>query len=196
MGCNGITPIHDASGQPEKLLAVSRDVTERQEAEERFRIFFEHSSDAHLLLAGTRSSTAMWPPWRYARASLESKEAVLAVPMSSLSPERQPDGSLSMERAAEIRRNLRERGRYACEWNLRRKKGDELTVRITLTMVELLGRSVQLAVWHDLTERKETEAALRESEENCFQVSFYMNHSSGRRAGLHQGARGRGASST
>jgi PAS domain S-box-containing protein len=167
-----VTPINDVAGQPEKLLAVSRDVTERQAAEEKFRIIFEQSSDAHLLFAKDTIIDCNLAAVRM--LEFESKEALLAVPMSSLSPERQTDGANSMERAAEIRRILKERGRYGCEWNLRRQSGEEVTVEITLTMVELLGRSVQLAVWHDLTERKQAEAALRESEER-FQA--FMNNS-------------------
>ena len=47
-------------------------------------------------------------------------------------------------------------------------------VEVSLTAVELNGQTVLLAVWHDLTERKRAEAALRESEER-FQA--FMNHS-------------------
>lgn len=167
-----LTAINDASGRPEKLLAVSRDVTERRAAEEKFRILFEQSSDAHLLFAKDTIIDCNVAAIRM--LGFESKEALLAVPMSSLSPESQPDGSVSLERASEIRQLLKAHGRHSCEWNLRRKGGDEMTVEITLTKVELLGQSVQLAVWHDLTERKEAEAALRESEER-FQA--FMNHS-------------------
>jgi len=167
-----VSAIHDGSGEVEKLLAVSRDVTERQAAEEKFRIIFEHSSDAHLLFVKDQIIDCNVAAVRM--LGFDSKEALLSVPMSSLSPERQPGGANSMERAAEIRAIIKQRGRYGCEWNLRRKTGDEVTVEITLTMVELLGRSVQLAVWHDLTERKYAEAALRESEER-FQA--FMNNS-------------------
>ena len=167
-----ITPICNAGGQPEKLLAVSRDVTSRQAAEEKFRIVFEQSSDAHLLFA--RDTIVDCNVAAVRMLGFESKEALLDVPMSSLSPERQPDGTISMERAAEIRAVLRQDGCYTCEWNLRRKGGGEIMVEITLTVVELLGRRVYLAVWHDLTERKEAEAALRESEER-FQA--FMDHS-------------------
>ena len=164
--------VEAALRETEKLQRFPGDVTERQAAEEKSRIVFEQSSDAHLLFVKDTIIDCNLAAVRM--LGFDSKEALLAVPMSSLSPERQPDGSVSMERAAEIRRILRERGRFGCEWNLRRKKGDEVTVEITLTVVELLGSSVQLAVWHDLTERKEAEAALRESEER-FQA--FMNHS-------------------
>ena len=167
-----LTAIQDASGQPEKLLAVARDVTERRAVEEKFRIVFEQSSEAHLLFEKDTIIDCNLTAIRM--LGFESKEAMQAVPMSSLSPELQPDGANSMERAAEIRRILREKGRYGCEWNLRRKDGHEVTVEITLTRVEMLGRNALLAVWHDLTDRKEAEAALRESEER-FQA--FMNHS-------------------
>jgi PAS domain S-box-containing protein len=167
-----VTAINDAGGQSEKLLVVSRDITERHAAEEKFRIIFEQSSDAHLLFAKDTIIDCNIAAVRM--LGFESKEALIAVPMSSLSPTRQPDGSMSKEREAEIQRIVTLRGRYGCEWTMRRQSGDEFPVEITLTMVELLGRSVQLAVWHDLTERKQTEAALRESEER-FQA--FMNNS-------------------
>ncbi len=167
-----VTPINDATGRPEKLLAVSRDVTERRAAEEKFRIIFEQSSDAHLLFA--KDTIIDCNAAAVSMLGFDRKEQLLAVPMSSLSPECQADGSLSMERAAEIRAKLKERGRYGCEWNLRRQSGEEFPVEITLTLVELLGRSVQLAVWHDLSERKQAEVALRESDER-FQA--FMNNS-------------------
>src|SRR6201999_2796057 len=55
-----------------------------------------------------------------------------------------------------------------------RADGEQFPVEVSLTAVELNGQPVLLAVWHDLTERKRTEAALRESEER-FQA--FMHHS-------------------
>ncbi len=146
-------------GQPEKLLAVSRDVTERQLAEQKFRIIFEQSGDAHLLFS---RNTIVDCNARRGRDAGLCQQGGVAGRADVLAFAGTPaDGSLSQERAAEIRRILKERGRYGREWNLRRKTGEEITVGISMTMVELLGQSVQLAVWHDLTDRKETEAALR-----------------------------------
>src|SRR5262249_23765018 len=45
-----VTPLFDAHGQPERLLVILHDITERQAAEEKFRLLFEHSGDAHLLI--------------------------------------------------------------------------------------------------------------------------------------------------
>src|SRR5262249_34433046 len=94
--------------------------------------------------------------------------------IEDISPERQPDGKLSLDKGFEVRAAALQGSHHRFEWLHRRRNGEEFTVDVTLTGVELFGRQGLLAVWHDLTERKRVEAALRESEER-FQT--FMNNS-------------------
>ncbi len=167
-----IAPINDAAGRPVKLLAVSRDVTERQAAEEKFRIIFESSGDAHLLIHegaitdGNGAAVKM--------LGLPNKSALQTLRIEDISPGMQPDGRSSKDKAVDMRQAALSGGHFRFEWQHRRSDGEVFPVEVTLTSVELLGRRVLLAVWHDLKERKRVEAALRESEER-FQA--FMNNS-------------------
>jgi PAS domain S-box-containing protein len=145
-------------------LWLLHDVTELTAAHERFRVLFEFSSDVHLLfdemgiidcnraavdLLGCRD-----------KRDLESLHPAL------LSPECQPDGRRSLEKAGEMIRIARERGHHRFEWIHRRMNGEEFPVEVALTPVRLDGRDAMIGVWHDLTERKRAEAALRATTEN------------------------------
>lgn len=153
-----VTPIHGAAGQPEKVLAVARDVTERHAAEEKFRIVFEHSADAVVLIANDviiDCNTAA-----VQMLGFTDKADLMAVPMVLSAGEVDADGA-----PVDIHQTVVESGQLRFESQLCRHSGEHFPVEITLTAVELEGRSVLVAVWNDLTERKRAEAILRESEE-------------------------------
>jgi PAS domain S-box-containing protein len=167
-----VTAIRDAQGQPQKLLAISRDVSDAVSAHEKFKMLFESTLDAHLVFDGQTildCNRAAMLMLRY-----PGKAPLLAAPVAALSPERQPDGSISRERFAEVERLVAEAGEFSFEWVLQRCDGETFPAEVTLSRVELEQRPVTLAVWRDLTERKRAQLALRESEER-FQA--FMDHS-------------------
>jgi two-component system, sensor histidine kinase and response regulator len=166
-----VTPVLGASGKPEQLLAVLRDVTESRAAQDKFRILFEHSANAHLLL--DEDGIIDCNPSCVELLRVRSKSAVLGRRLEDFSPTVQPDGSNSAEKIAEHMQFVGNAGSLRYEWEHCRADGVAFPVEVNLTAVELNGRQVVLAVWHDLTERKRAEAALRESEER-FQA--FMNH--------------------
>ena len=168
-----MTPISGANGQPERLMAVLRDVTESRAAQDKFRILFESSANAHLLFDET--GVLDCNPACLSLLRCRRKEQVIGKTLADLSPRTQPNGANSVERLAEIYQIVIASGTLNFEWwHKRFDRGEAFPVEVNVTLVDLSGRHVLLAVWHDLTERKLAEAALRESEER-FQA--FMNHS-------------------
>ncbi|MDQ1591564.1 MAG: hypothetical protein QOG71_2191 [Pyrinomonadaceae bacterium] len=55
--------------------------------------------------------------------------------------------------------------RYAGEWEHRKKDGTQIFVEISSQLIDFGGRTARLVLINDVTERKQAEAALRESEE-------------------------------
>jgi PAS domain S-box-containing protein len=158
-------------GAPLYFVSQVKDVTERRraeramrESEERYRVLFEHSSDAHLIfdeadgiLDCNRAAVEM--------LRCADKRDVLAVHPAVLSPEFQPDGRRSLEKCVEMDAAARRNGHHRFDWLHRRFDGETFPCEVTLTPVALGGRTVLLVVWHDLTARKAAEDALRASEE-------------------------------
>jgi PAS domain S-box-containing protein len=133
----------------------------RASADERFRILFEHSSDAHLLFDETGiidCNRAAIDMLRYS-----NKKTVLQLHPAVLSPEFQPDGRRSLAKAQDMDRIARERGHHRFEWMHRRSDGTDIPVEVTLTPVRLVGKDTLLVVWHDLTEQKAAEQAISQA---------------------------------
>ncbi|HEX8295976.1 MAG TPA: PAS domain S-box protein, partial [Chthoniobacteraceae bacterium] len=167
-----VTPIVGIKGTPEKLLAVARDITESHSVQEQFRILFESSPEAHVLSDETGIFDCNEAAIRM--LGCKTKAALLALRPEDLAPEFQPDGVRSAERAAEFKQAALSDGHRRFQWLQCRANGEQFPTEISLTPVEVQGRRVLMSVWRDLSERKQAEAALRESEER-FQA--FMDHS-------------------
>jgi PAS domain S-box-containing protein len=155
-----ITPLRASEGGPvHGLIAAGVDITEREASDERFRILFERSSDAHLLLDDTGVIDCNDATLRMLRCV--RKTEVLGRGSAELSPSRQPDGRLSVVVAGQMLQRARDHGFYRFEWTHQRSDGSTFPVEATLTPVRLNGREVILAVWHDIAEQKKVEHALR-----------------------------------
>jgi len=150
--------IHSPRGE----LWLLREVTSSSGAEERFRVLFEQSSDAHLLF-GDEGIIDCNQATLTMLGGVE-RSAVIGLHPARLSPEFQPDGRRSDEKCIEMDRLARERGHHRFEWQHRRLDGSDFPVEVTFTPVQLCGQPVLLVVWHDLTERKAAERAERERE--------------------------------
>ena len=161
-------PFRDNAGKIDGILGISRDMTERHAAEEahkasleRFRVLFEESSDAHLILVGNKVVECN-------TAALEmlhckDKNDLLSRQPSTLSPEFQPDGQSSVEKAAQMDAIARKQGSHRFDWIHRRVDGEDFPVQVTLTHIIMDGQPAVLGVWNDLSEHKAAEEALRKA---------------------------------
>src|SRR5205814_4896907 len=99
-------------------MTPSRD---REQHGERFRLLFEHSSDAHLIFDETGITDCNEATIRLLRA--KDRAEVLSLHPAVLSPEFQPDGRRSDEKSLEMDGTARRRGWHRFEWLHRRLDG-------------------------------------------------------------------------
>jgi sigma-B regulation protein RsbU (phosphoserine phosphatase) len=128
---------------------------------DRFRVLFDHASDAHMIVVDdgiTDCNDAM-----ISILGAKDRSQVLSLHPAALSPAVQPDGRRSDEKSRDMDGQARARGWHRFEWMHQKLDGTPLPVEVTLNAVTIDGRPGLVAVWHDLTERKRMEAELRRS---------------------------------
>ncbi len=150
-------------------MNVAADATEPRQSEEpprqsdaKFRLLFEKSPDAMLLLDGDVFIDCNQAAVEMMRCA--SKEQLLALHPYDISPQRQPDGRLSTEKARELIDTAHKEGSLRFEWVHRAVDGTGFPVEVLLAAIPLYGRKVLHVAWRDITERKRVEEELRERE--------------------------------
>jgi len=154
----------DEAGNPVRMAGGIIDITQRKQTEEHLEVIFEYSTDAHLLFG--KKGIIDCNKAALKLLGFESKQALLEMnPHPAIfSPEYQPDGRLSMEKAVEMDRLAFQKGLHRFEWMHKRLTGEEIMVEVTLNPVFIDNEKVLLVVWHDITEQKLAENKLRRSE--------------------------------
>jgi diguanylate cyclase (GGDEF)-like protein/PAS domain S-box-containing protein len=127
-------------------------------SEKRFRDLFENSPDPCWLI---RSDDVV----DCNRAAVEllgyRSRADVLDNLDRLSPERQPDGQKSIDKAAAMSAVARQHGVHRFEWEHRRADGSCFPVEVTLAKMDDDEGQLIYAVWRDITARKAAETALR-----------------------------------
>ncbi len=141
---------------------INRQVSDKNK-EAFFNAVFERSSDAFLLLEDGIFIDCNQAAVKMLRA--RNKEQVLSSHPSDLSPEFQPDGRVSAEKADEMIQIAIERGNHRFEWIHRRLDGEDFPVEVLLTSIPLNGKIVIHTAWRDISQRKQAEEKVRISEE-------------------------------
>ncbi len=162
--------LKDESSGPAEIWGFIRNTAKRKnmeetvrESEEKFRLLFEKSVDAALLLDGDTFVDCNEAALELMRCT--AKNQLVGLRPSDISPERQPDGRLSSEKAEELADVALGEGVSRFEWVHRNFSGEELWIEVSLTGIPIRGKQMMYTVWRDIAERKKAEARLRESEE-------------------------------
>ena len=137
-----------------ELLTANREL---KESEEKFRGLFESSRDAIM--------TCEPPSWRFTSGNpatvnmFRAKDGAdfISYEPWRLSPERQPDGRASVDKAKEMLETAMHTGSHFFEWVHKRIDGEEFPASVLLTRVEQAGKSFVQATVRDLTEHKRLE---------------------------------------
>jgi len=149
------SPIFDESGEIIKFVDLIRDITEQKKAEKKFRILFETSRDSIMTLEP--------PSWKFTsgnKATIElfnakDEEEFTSKGPWDLSPERQPDGQLSSEKAKKMIEKAMNEGSAFFEWTHKTMDGKEFSTTVLLTRVEIeKGKPFLQATVRDITGQK------------------------------------------
>ena len=151
------------------VQAFIRDISDRKateqaikQSEESYRALFDTSSDAIFLLKDVRCV-------RFNRRAKElfhaEDEDLLGASPYKFSPNFQPDGQASREKAEQKGLAALEGKPQVYEWVHQRLDGSQFTTEVSLNRVDFNGETLLQVMVHDISERKAAEDALRESRE-------------------------------
>ena len=164
-------PLFDADGLVMAVEGVARDITERRQAEEalrvseeRYRVFFNNSRDAFMTLEPPSWKFSSANPAMVAMFSAKNLSEMTSVGPWEVSPEFQPDGRASKEKAPEMIERAMTEGSHFFEWTHKRLDGQEFPATVLLSRVKLGDRELLQATVRDITERKKAEDAVLETQ--------------------------------
>src|SRR6056297_174931 len=170
----GVVAERDKEGQPIRLAGTHVDVTERvktQEAlilsEKRYRDLFTRSSDPNLIFRKgviIDCNTSAVNILGYDR-----KTELIGKTVADISPESQPDGTLTADFQREMLSEVQRKKSHRFEWYHQKKDGSKLPVEVVITAFTDKNEDELLhVVWRDITNRKKAEkqvlASLQEKE--------------------------------
>ena len=164
-----LVPIRNPAGRFHRIVGISSDITERrksaeqrQEQERLFRLLFERSGDANLLIEGNRFVDCNQATVEILGAS--DKASVLWTHPSELSPPFQPDGRPSKDKAEELIALAFQKGSHHFEWIHRKMDGSDFPVEVLLTAIPWKGKQILHTTWRDRTEARRAEEQRRNLE--------------------------------
>ncbi len=132
------------------------------ESETKFRLIFQSAPDPALLLDGYSFVDCNEAACRIMGCS--SKEELIGLDPSRISPNRQPDGTLSGPRSRQNIETAMANGSARFEWVFRNFRKELFWADVTLTLIPMGGKEYLYATWRDISARKETEEALTDRE--------------------------------
>ncbi|NJP05467.1 MAG: PAS domain S-box protein [Chloroflexaceae bacterium] len=128
-----------------------------------FAHLFEHAADAHFIIDEGRFIACNDAFVKMLGAT--SKEQILSLPPDAISPEYQPDGQLSSEKARDYITRALDHGHSRIEWvHSRLTDGENFLIEVSLHAATYQGKRVVYGNWHDITERKQVEEQVAQSQ--------------------------------
>ncbi|MGR3278160.1 PAS domain S-box protein [Acaryochloris marina NIES-2412] len=128
-------------------------------SESRLQTLFNQAADAVLLLGEEgfiNCNQAAVDLFRYA-----NKEAMIALQTHQLSPEQQPDGQRSADKAKDMLQEALKRGSCRFEWVHQHSKGESFWAEVTLTPIRYQEEILFHSTIRDISDRKRAEKVLR-----------------------------------
>ncbi len=156
--------LKDRDGNVTGALSTARDITERMRTEGRFKVLFDSSRDAVMLLEP--------PSWKFTSgnaATIKMFDARNEADLTSrapweFSPEYQADGASSKDKAREMIETAIKKGSHFFEWTHKRLNGEHFPATVLLSRITLGGKIMLQATVRDITESITQEIRIRQAQ--------------------------------
>jgi PAS domain S-box-containing protein len=159
-------PLKDLNGKISGILGTYLDITKVveadkkiEESEKMYKTLFESSCDAILTLSPPLWNFTSGNRLAFEMFGIKKEKQFFGFSPWSLSPEKQPDGQLSIEKSKiEIEKAMRE-GSNSFEWIHKKLNGNAFPAIVSLTKIKIKGEYILQATIRNISEQK------KESEE-------------------------------
>jgi PAS domain S-box-containing protein len=157
-----VEPEHDENGNLIRRIGTVIDVTDRVANEETFRLMFEQTPYPFMIIddVGVIDCNPATE-----KMFGRSKEEMLGYHPGSFSPEFQPDGQKSTEKANIMVETAFKSGFHRFEWMHRLPDGTDFLAEINLSTIRIGDKFRLMVVMHDLRERLREENRVRRIKE-------------------------------
>ena len=155
---------------------VASKTAEVKKQRDTFETLFEKASDGILIIR--RSRVIECNERAVFLFGYRSKEELLSVPLNTLSPERQPDGTLSSQRIREMVALARAHKAHQFEWLNQTASRELFFSDVTITPIVLNNENVLHIVIRDISEKKKAERKLIE-QTNYLHYQAHHDHLTG-----------------
>ncbi|MFW5770151.1 MAG: response regulator [Spirochaetota bacterium] len=154
--------ISDEDGSVIGIISLGRDITEREkaiealrESEERYHMIYQASPDAIMLL--TREGFIDCNNATLKIFNVSTRHEFTSLHPADLSPEKQPDGADSLEKASEMIEQAYREGSNKFEWVHKRMNGEEFYTEVILAAFVFRQQNMLQATVRDISDRKKAE---------------------------------------
>ena len=133
-----------------------------QQSETKYRTIFDHSAEGFLILKDTIQDCNRQAAWLF---GYKKTELIGKHPVRDLSPEKQPDGSLSAELGKKYLEEALKGINQHFYWKHVTRKGRPIDTDITLSAFEAEDGKYLIAIVHDISEQVEHQRQVKEKNE-------------------------------
>lgn len=164
-----ITAVKNSKSEITGFLGTAVDISDRKDMEEKlrdsenlFRSLFEESADAFLLIENNKFIDCNRAAVKMFNA--KNQDEIKAHHPSTLSPDKQPDGRDSLEKADEMIATALTQGTNRFEWDHQKIDGIIFPTEVLLTKINIGNKILLHTCIRDITDRKKAEEQLRQSQ--------------------------------
>ena len=172
--------LRELSASEEELRLNVNELEEGQaalrESEARYRVLFEDSQDALVTIGLPGYRIESCNAAAVQMFGVRDKIHLTGLAPSEISPEFQPDGTRSDEKAEEMQKIALQKGSHMFEWTHKKVGGQSFPCIVLISRIEMGGRTVLFATVRDISGRKRAEEALQRANRQLNLMTSVTRH--------------------